>query len=434
VSEAYETDHPMIADDGPAEGQLGFPEQPLPTAQSVLWRPAIQELARPDADVSPIFIAQRALAAVEDHLQSAPRQALLGFLVGRVFTRGGGGGVGGGGGDAGQLYVVVHGAVRVPQVIVGGATDGVVAQSIAAAQRVIAPEDGVVVGWYKSDPKGTLELTAQDHAAHVRHFDRSWQVALVMAIGPHGTRGGFFRPSGHPGSPVPYLSFYELLDAETYRDGWKQPRVAWSNYWSPDPAVWRLTRATATPPRGSPVIHSGPRPRLLTPPIDDDDPAWRGPSLVKGVWHWWALAGAAVVGAVLVGVRIGLGPPSPPSAPPPAPAPPPPPAPAPVARAAAPARPVADTALAHQPEAALAEPVRRAIDAYRLRAKLFANHQMTCDDLAHGFADVDEQWLHYTLAAPQTMLGDSTASPQGTLAADVDEVEADFERSGCPRP
>ena len=430
----------MIAGDGPAEGQLGFPEQPLPTAQSVLWRPAIQELARPDADASPIFIAQRALAAVEDHLQSAPRQALLGFLVGRVFTGGGGGG------DAGQLYVVVHGAVRVPQVIVGGVTEGVVAQSIAAAQRVIAPEDGVVVGWYKSDPKGTLEITAQDHAAHVRHFQRSWQVALVMSIGPHGTRAGFFRPSGHPGSPVPYLSFYELLDAETYRDGWKQPRVAWSNYWSPDPAVWRVTRATATPPRGSQAIHSGPRPRLLTPPLDDDEPAWRGPSLVKGVWHWWALAGAAVVGAVLLGVRIGLGPTSPPpspaSAPTPAPAPPPPPPPAPAparaARATAPARPAADTALAHPPppppEAALAEPVRRAIDAYRLRAKLFANHQMTCDDLAHGFADVDEQWLHYTLAAPQTMLGDSAASPPGTREADVDVVDADFERSGCPRP
>jgi hypothetical protein len=406
-----------------------------------LWRPAIQELARPDADASPIFIAQRALAAVEDHLHSAPRQALLGFLVGRVFTRGGGGG----GGNAGQLYVVVHGAVRVPQVIVGGATEGVVAQSIAAAQRVIAPEDGVVVGWYKSDPKGTLEITAQDHAAHVRHFQRSWQVALVMAIGPHGTRGGFFRPSGHPGSPVPYLSFYELLDAETHRDdGWKQPRVAWSNYWSPDPAVWRVTRATATPPRGSHGIHSGPRPRLITPVLDDGEPAWRGPSLVKGAWHWWALAAVAVVGAVLLGVRIGLGPPSPSPAPAsgpppvPAPAPPRPPVPAQVARATPPPRPAADTALAHPPpppsEAALADPVRRAIDAYRLRAKLFANHQMTCDDLAHGFADVDEQWLHYTLAAPPTMLSDSAASPPGTLAADVDEVEADFERSGCPRP
>src|SRR5690348_10898215 len=428
----------MIADDGPAEGQLGFPDQPLPAARWGSGRPAIHDRPRPDADVSPIFRAPRALAEVEDHLQSAPRQALLGFLVGRVFTRGGGGG----GGDAGQLYVVVHGAVRVPQVIVGGVTEGVVAQSIAAAQRVIAPEDGVVVGWYKSDPKGMLEITAQDHAAHVRHFQRSWQVALVMAIGPHGTRAGFFRPSGHPGSPVPYLSFYELLDAETYRDGWKQPRVAWSNYWSPDPAVWRVTRATATPPRGSQAIHSGPRPRLLTPPLDDDEPAWRGPSLVKGVWHWWALAGAAVVGAVLLGVRIGLGPPSPSpspaSAPTPAPAPPPPPAPVRATRATAPARPTADTALAHPPppppEAALADPVRRAIDAYRLRAKLFANHQMTCDDLAHGFGDVDEQWLHYTLAAPQTMLGDSTASPQGALAADVDEVEADFERSGCPRP
>lgn len=417
----------MIADDGPAEGQLPFPQQPLPTVQSVLWRPAIQELARPDGDVTPIFIAQRALAAVQDHLQSAPRQALLGFLVGRVFETV----------DGGQLYVVVHGAVRVPQVIVGGATEGAVAQSIAAAQRVIAPEDGVVVGWYKSDPTGTLEITAQDHAAHVRHFQRSWQVTLVMAIGPHGTRGGFFRPSGHPGSPVPYLSFYELLDAETYRDGWKQPRVAWSNYWSPDPAVWRLTRATATSPRGPQVIHSGPRPRLLAPPMDDDEPALRGPSFFKGVWHWWALAGAAVVGAVLLGVWIGLGPPSPSPSPSPPSAPPPPapaPAPAAAARLTAPARPAPDTALAHPSEAALADPVRRAIDAYRFRAKLFANHQMTCDDLARGFADMDEQWLHYTLAAPQTMLSDSTAPPPGTLAADVDEVEADFERSGCPRP
>ena len=416
----------MIADDGPVEGQLEFPRQPLPTAQSVLWRPAIQELARPDADVSSIFLAQRALATVQDHLQSAPRQALLGFLIGRVFATG----------DSGQCYVVIHGAVRVPQVIVGGATDSLVAHSLAAAQRVIAPEDGVVVGWYKSDPTGTLEISAQDHAAHVRHFAHSWQVALVMSIGPHATRGGFFRPGGAPGSPIPYLSFYELLDAEPFKDGWKQPHVAWSNYWSPDPAVWRLTRATA--PRGPQVIHSGPRPKVRGHDIDDDEPAWRGPPLWKGAWHWWAFAGAAVVGAVLLGVRIGLGPPLPPS---PAVAPTPAPEPGPTAAVSAapiPTRPPASPPAPPAPrpsETQVADPLQRAIDVYRARAKLFANQQATCDDLAKGFGDVDEQWLHYTLAAPQTMLGDSSAtSPQGSLAAEVDEVEADFERSGCPRP
>src|SRR5437870_11015560 len=73
------------AGDSSGAGEARFPRQPLPTDQSVLWRPAVQELARPDDDPSLIFIAQRALAAVEDHLVSAPHEALLGFLVGRVF-------------------------------------------------------------------------------------------------------------------------------------------------------------------------------------------------------------------------------------------------------------------------------------------------------------------------------------------------------------
>jgi hypothetical protein len=45
---------------------------------------------------------------------------------------------------------------------------------------------------------------------------------------------------------------------------------------------------------------------------------------------------------------------------------------------------------------------------------------------------VDDAWLRYTMAkAP----GDTTgATAEQRLAADVDEVEADFERSACPRP
>ncbi|HYL56293.1 MAG TPA: hypothetical protein VEU73_12040 [Gemmatimonadales bacterium] len=393
--------------------QPGFPQQAMPTAQSVLWRPAIQELARPDTDLSPIFIAQRALAAVEDHLHSAPRQALLGFLVGRVFE------------DAGQPYLVVHGAIRVPQVIVGGATESVVAPSLAAAQRVIRPEDGVVVGWYKSDPGGTVELSPQDHAAHVRHFHEPWQVALVVTPGPpQSSRGGLFRPTGDPGSSTPYLSFYELLDAETFRDGWKQPRLFWINYWSPDPAVWRVTRATTPRPARLTPFQTPPGSRRSGPAVlpgderDDSGPRWRG--LPRIPWQWGAaavVALAAVVGAVLLGIRIGLGTASAPTA--------------------TPAAPVgaADTTPARSPDAAAMDPVRRAIDGYRARAKLFGSHQTTCDDLARAFADVDEQWLHYTLAAPQTAPEDTTtATPQGRLAADVDEVESDFERSGCPRP
>ncbi len=246
-------------------------------------------------------------------------------------------------------------------------------------------------------------------------------MALVVPPGPPQTsRGGFFRPTGDPGSPTPYLSFYELLYGETFRDGWKQPRVFWINYWSPDPAVWRVTRATTPGPARLTPFQTPPGSRRSGPAVlpgderDDSGPRWRG--LPRVPWQWGAaavVALAAVVGAVLLGIRIGLGTSAP---------------------TAAPAE-VVDTMPVRSPDAAAMDPVRRAIDTYRTRAKLFGSHQTTCDDLARVFADVDEQWLHYTLAAPQTAPEDTaTATPQGRLAADVDEVESDFERSGCPRP
>ena len=395
------------AGDGPPASGARFPPQPLPTAQSVLWRPAIQELAPADADASPIFVAQRALAAVEDHLLAAPHRALLGYLVGRVLEAP----------DTGLSYVVAHGAVRVPQMLVDGATEQLVAESLAAAQRMLPPEDGVVVGWYRSDPTGQRMISADDHQAHVRHFQRPWQFALVVTIHPTGTRGGFFRPAGDPGSPVPYLPFYELLDAETLRDGWKHPRVSWSNYWSPDPAVWRVQAESARAPRITPSERpSGARrmaPIIPSETDEDFDDAWvRLQGRGGGAWHWWLAAAAAVVTAIVLGVHLGLRPAPTPTDTPPEPVP------------------------VAAPEPTGVQAVRQAIDAYRSRASLVANRQMTCDDLARGLADVDEQWLRYTLASPPAAAPEDTtlATPEGHLAADVEAVEADFERSGCPRP
>ena len=388
------------AGDSSGAGEARFPRQPLPTDQSVLWRPAVQELARPDDDPSLIFIAQRALAAVEDHLVSAPHEALLGFLVGRVFETP----------ETGMPYVIVHGAVRVPQMIVDGASERVVTQALAAAQRMLPPEDGVVVGWYRSDPTGVLKISADDHLAHVRHFPGPWQVVLLMTIRPSGARGGCFRPAGEPGSPAPYLPFYELLDAENFRDGWKQPRVTWSNYWSPDPAVWRVRSEPARPPRVTPSGRPSGAGRFIpiVEPDEYDDPAWRGPRRRgSGAWRWWLLALAAVTGAVALGVRLGLGPSQATESPPP--------------QAAAPA------ASAPSSQASAADSVRQAIAGYREQASLFAARRTACADLARGLTAVDEAWLHYTLSAPAAAGGDS-------LAADVDQVEADFERSGCPRP
>src|SRR5207247_2179222 len=154
-----------------------------------------------------------------------------------------------------------------------------VGDTLAAAQRFLPPEHGVVVGWYRSDPTGQHMISPDDHRAHVRHFQRPWQFALVVNIRPAGTRGGFFRPTGDPGSHVVYLPFYELLDAAAFHDGWKRPRVSWSNYWSPDPAVWRA-QAESPRPRGCGAPRCG-RPRCGGPRCGGRPPST---ARVRGSW------------------------------------------------------------------------------------------------------------------------------------------------------
>src|SRR2546427_2475540 len=153
-------------------------------------------------------------------------------------------------------------------------------------------------------------ISPEDHQAHVRHFQRPWQFALVVNIRPAGRRGGFFRPTGDPGSRVVYLPFYELLDAAAYHDGWKRPRVSWSNYWSPDPAVWRA-QAESPRPSGGAARRRAP---IIPPDSDDDfDVAWvRAMGGGRGARRWGLLAaatGAPVLGPILPDFRLGPRPP-----------------------------------------------------------------------------------------------------------------------------
>jgi proteasome lid subunit RPN8/RPN11 len=365
----------------------GFPEQPLRTAGSVLWRPAVQELARPDIDPCFIFLAQGVIAAVEDQRRSGPHQGLVGFLVGRVLTNP----------ETGLLYVVIDRAMPVPQLSVSGAGDRLVTQSLTAVQRTLQPADGDLVGWYHTQPSGEPRISAADHEAHLRSFPHPWHVALVVGGGPEGPQGGVFRPAGDPGSPVPYQPFFELLDPPGDGNAATPSIVFWTNYWSPNP----------------PSRTRGERARIpiVGPPFDvavedDDDPAFRRrkpryhePS---GAWRWWvAAAGAVVVTTVTVEEWW-------------------------LHRAALPGDVPAATVPVRAEPPVSAEPVRRAIEAYRQRTALFANSQMTCADLAPGLADVDDAWLRYIRAAPPAL--------DRNLATNVEAVEADFERSGCPRP
>jgi len=377
------------------DGRQVFPEQPLPTAGSVLWRPAVQELARPEIDPGFIFVAQPVIAAVEDQLRSGPHQGLVGFLVGRVLTNP----------DTGFLYVVISRAMPVPQLSVAGASDRLVTQSLAAVQRTVQPADGELVGWYRTQPSGEPRISAADHEAHLRSFQHPWHVALVVAGGPTGLLGGVFRPAGDPGSPVPYMPFFELLDASTVQGASSPSIVSWINYWSPNPPP---RRAAGVPPARTSGDHTLGRILIagLVTADQDDDPALRRRKPRRDepnhAWRWWVAAAAAVVVATVSVEEWWLHQPERPGG-------------VPAATASVPAEP-----------AVSAEPVRQAIEAYRQRASLFANRQMTCADLAPGLADVDDEWLRYIKAAPPT--------PDQTLAKEVEGVEDDFEGTGCPRP
>ena len=374
----------------PDEGRGGpavrppFPEQPLPAAGCVLWRPAVQELAHPDTQACTILVAPQVIAAVLDQLHSGPDQGLVGFLVGRVLTNP----------ATGFLYVLIERAMPVPQLSVVGGSDRLVTQSLAAVQRMVQPAEGEeLVGWYRTQPSGEPRISAEDHDAHLRSFPHPWHVALVVAGGRGGPKGGVFRPVGDPGSPVPYLPFFELVEASGLSV------LSWTNYWSPNPAP--RARRDLTPDRWATPTGRIPTPGRFS---DMTEPSRRKPHRDEPdrSWRWWVATAVVVIVATVTLEEWWLH------------------------RATLANEVVTATDSSVAVPAVTADPVRRAIAAYRQRASLFANHQMTCADLGPGLADVDDEWLRYVRAAPPAL--------DRTLATEVEAVEADFELTGCPRP
>jgi hypothetical protein len=91
--------------------------------------------------------------------------------------------------------------------------------------------------------------------------------------------------------------------------------------------------------------------------------------------------------------------------------------------------------------AVAADSLQRAIEAYQLRAALFATDQGTCEDLGRAIVEIDAQWIQYNLARTRAAGGEGGGlSDSARLAADqalslaVERAEGDFERTGCPRP
>ena len=424
------------SDAGARQGSSKFsadrPVQPMPVAASILWQPMHTGTA--SAVPSFIFIAQRALAAVQDHC-AAVRAACSGLLTGQLFQSP----------DTGEPYVVVESTIRLPA-SPGDTAKGALVQGWVVAQSVLRATGEQLVGWYRGEgsdgesdvSEGTEEsesdevgLSLAEAEAHTALFPQAWQLALKVGPG----RGGVFSPAAGGAWAQRSLSFYEVVDPSAIGpEGSTRTCLVWDNYRS-DQAVVRAgppavaaaasaVREHAPPPAAEPsvpALRRPPRqsPRVLLPDQFGDaiGAARRKPFPAKRAAQ---LGAYGVVGLLVIAglFRLYSALASPPSSS---------------------SRPSAVEAAAATPEARLdraADTLALAIAAFDLRARLFASRQMQCPELARGLVLVEERWTSYNAARKDggTSLDSARTARDRNLYADADQVERRFERSGCSRP
>ncbi len=414
---------PAPAPDEAHAAGAGAADRPMPLAASILWKP-IDAAAEQGAGLLPVFIAQRALAAVHDHC-AATRGACFGLLTGDVVNCS----------ETGASYVIVESTIRLP----GSPEDdakAVLVQGWVVAQDALRKSGDLLVGWYRGGG-GEAGLSPAEADAHRAFFVQPWQVAVVVGSGDP-TVGGVFRRSAGPAWAQECLPFYELIDPSSSRpDGSKPTRLRWDNYRTEETA---LVPSAALPVPGVSVVPVPAPP----PPAPSVAPAWRtSPQQPQVLWpeQFGGAEGATAGGAWASGIRVrrarlwaayatagvlavaGL-----------------------FRLYSALASPTSPGPSQGQPEAVAVTPQTRldlaadtlglAIAAFDLRAQLFASRQMQCPELARGLVSVEERWTAYS-----SVRRDRGAPPDSARAArdralytDVDGVERRFERSACPRP
>lgn len=80
--------------------------------------------------------------------------------------------------------------------------------------------------------------------------------------------------------------------------------------------------------------------------------------------------------------------------------------------------------------------VEQAASSYFQRRRDFDRGRLDCEGLARGYAEVDDANTSLVLAqaAVRDRLTESDLEAYRELTAEVRSVDADFDRSGCPRP
>src|SRR6266446_10295846 len=209
------------ADPQPAEA--GYDDRPMPVAASILWKP-IDGPADQDAEL-PIFITQRALAAVHDHCATT-RETCFGLLTGNLFCSP----------DTSAPYVVVESTIRLPGGV-GEDAKAALMQGWVVAQDVVHRTGDQLVGWYRGRWSAETGLAPAEAETHTALFGQPWQLAVAVGAG-ETTIGGVLRRSASPDWAQECLPFYELVEPASFRpDGSKPTRLRWDNYRTEETAL-----------------------------------------------------------------------------------------------------------------------------------------------------------------------------------------------------
>ena len=406
---------PAEAGPDPQLDEPGYDDRPMPIAASILWKP-IDGSADQDAGPLPIFITQRALAAVHDHC-AATRETCFGLLTGNLFRSP----------DTSAPYVIVESTIRLPAGV-GDDAKAALTQGWVVAQDVVHRTGDQLVGWYRGRWSAETGLAPVEAETHTALFGQPWQVAVVVGAGDT-TVGGVLRHSAGDGWAQECQPFYELVDPASFRpDGSKPTRLRWDNYRTeetalvPPPAL--PVPAVSAVPASVPAVRraaSSLQQRVFLPDQfgggDQGRGRWASGIPVGRIARW---AAYAAVGILALGGLFRL-----------------------YSALAAPASPGpawgAPASVAASPLARLdraADTLGLAIAAFDLRAQLFASRQMHCPELARGLVLVEERWTTYNSVGKESgvALDSARTARDRALYTDVDGVERRFERSACPRP
>jgi len=399
---------------GAEPAEAGSDERPMPIAASILWKP-IEGAAEQDAGLFPVFITQRALAAVHDHC-AATTAACFGLLIGDVVDSP----------ETGASHVVVESTIRLPASPDDDAKT-VLVQGWVVAQDVLRKSGDLLVGWYRGGG-GDAALSPAEADAHRAFFVQPWQLAVVVGAG-QPTVGSVLRRSASSGWAQECLPFYELVDPGSSRPGGSKPtRLRWDNYRTEETA---LVPPPALPvPAASGVPAAMPAVRRAAPSVqpwvflpdqfgggDEGKGRWASRIRVGRIARWAAYgAGGVLAVAGLLRLYSALA--------------------SPAAPRSSPATPAAVVAIPLERLDRAADTLALAIAAFDLRARLFASRQMQCPELGRGLILVEARWTTYNSvrkdsAAP---LDSARTARDRALYADVDGVERRFEHSACTRP